>query len=89
MSLLNKILLSCQKATFLVSKQQETSLDLKETLQLKVHLMMCDVCTKWKAQTDTLTKVLKNNSDQVIDPNAALTQEQKQKLSDTIDKYNA
>ncbi|MEY5048265.1 MAG: hypothetical protein RLZZ175_1624 [Bacteroidota bacterium] len=61
MGIVNKILLTCKKASFLVSKKQETKLSFLEHIQLKMHLSVCDMCTKFKIQTDQLSHFIKKH----------------------------
>lgn len=41
---------SCQKASFLMSKQLDTQLSTLEKFSLKVHLMMCKNCGRCNEQ---------------------------------------
>ncbi len=66
MSIFNKIILSCQNATFLVSKKQETKLSFIEEIQLKAHLSICDMCTNFKIQTDALTTSFKKKNNTIV-----------------------
>lgn len=83
MGIVTKILLSCQNATFLVSKKQETKLSFIESIQLKAHLSLCDICSNFKIQTDALTLGLKkkgkimesNKNDDLSDAKKADLQE--------------
>ena len=81
-------MLSCHQATFLVSKKQETKLTIRESIQLNVHLMMCDMCSLWKIQTDSLTEIIRKESGKLEDGAASLTEIQIQKLTDVIDQNN-
>ncbi len=56
MSKLNIIWLSCERATFLMSKKEEGKISLKERLQLRLHLSLCDFCTRFQKQTSFFTK---------------------------------
>lgn len=56
MSKLNIIWLSCKQATFLMSKKEEGKISLKERIQLRLHLSLCDFCTRFKQQTGFFTK---------------------------------
>lgn len=49
------IWLSCERATFLMSKKEEGKLTLKEKLQLKLHLRICDFCTRFQKQVRFFT----------------------------------
>jgi hypothetical protein len=43
--------ISCKKATFLISKKQETKLSLKESIGLRLHLGICGFCNLFQKQT--------------------------------------
>ncbi len=51
--------ISCKKATFLISKKQESKLAIGESLQLFIHLLICDVCKLFKTQTNYLLHNIK------------------------------
>lgn len=51
MSRFRLIWLTCKKATFLVSKKEEGKLTPIESIQLKLHLGICDFCTRFEKQT--------------------------------------
>ncbi|MBC7125640.1 MAG: hypothetical protein H5T24_08430 [Bacteroidales bacterium] len=59
------LFLSCQKATELIEKKFHFKLSLSERIQLKIHKMMCEACTKYEKQSSILDKgisqALKNN----------------------------
>lgn len=59
------LFLSCLKATELIEKKFHFKLSIKEKLQLKMHKMMCEACTKYDKQSSLLergiSKTLKNN----------------------------
>jgi hypothetical protein len=42
---------NCSKATFLISKAQETPLSLRETFLLKLHLAGCSFCRRFRKQS--------------------------------------
>lgn len=55
MSTLRFIWLGCKKATFLMSKQEEGRLTVIEKMQLKLHLCICDFCTRFQKQVKFFT----------------------------------
>ena len=55
MSAFRIIWLSCKKATFLMSKKEEGRLTLKEKIQLRLHLTICDFCTRFQKQVKFFT----------------------------------
>ena len=79
MWILNKMMLGCDQASFLVSKQQETKLSLKEAIQLKMHLMACKMCRHFEDQSQFMQDNMKE---------LACEQDGKQAKMDDVDKNN-
>ena len=50
------LFLSCFKATELIERRLHFTLSFKEKLQLKLHLMMCDACSKYEKQSLIIEK---------------------------------
>jgi len=50
--------LTCQEATYLVSKKQEDSISLQDEQELKQHLEECKSCRLFEKQTDKLVALL-------------------------------
>jgi hypothetical protein len=55
MSAFRFIWLGCKKATFLMSKKEEGRLTVIESIQLKLHLRICDFCTRFQKQAKFFT----------------------------------
>jgi len=49
-------MLSCDKATFLISKEQESEISVIEKIQLKLHLMACKFCKLYKKESSFISK---------------------------------
>ncbi|MEA3443290.1 MAG: hypothetical protein U9R19_01040 [Bacteroidota bacterium] len=58
--LMHILLLSCLKATELIEKKQLFKLSVIESIQLKLHKMMCDACTKYEKQSILIDKGINN-----------------------------
>jgi hypothetical protein len=56
------LFLSCIKATELIEKKLHFKLSFAEKIQLKLHKMMCDACTKYEKQSDVIDKALFNSN---------------------------
>jgi predicted anti-sigma-YlaC factor YlaD len=54
--LLANILTSCEESTFLLSKRQHEKLGLKETVNIKIHLLTCHACRSFVKQINFLSK---------------------------------
>lgn len=48
---MNKLLLSCLRATELIEKKLHFKLSVREKLQLRIHKMMCNACSNYEKQS--------------------------------------
>jgi predicted anti-sigma-YlaC factor YlaD len=53
-------MLNCKEASRLVSESLDRSLDLRERLALKMHLMMCSGCTQFSRQMAHLRAITRS-----------------------------
>ncbi len=83
-----KIMITCYESTYLISKKQEDKLSLAEQLQLSMHLMFCKYCNRFSKQTTLVTKSIKQMNRKMKEQsvNITLTQEQKQKIRNAMNK---
>jgi len=58
---MNKMFLSCLKATELIEKKLLFKLSLTEKIRLTMHKMMCEACTLYEKQTRILDKALEGH----------------------------
>lgn len=56
------LFLSCLKATELIEMRFHFKLSLTERIQLKMHKMMCEACTKYEKQSALLEKSIASSS---------------------------
>jgi hypothetical protein len=60
--LMNKMMLSCEKATLLIEKKSGEKLRSTENFQLKMHTAMCKACKQYQRQSmflnDAITRHL-------------------------------
>lgn len=61
--LMNKLFLSCLKATELIEKKFDIKLSFSERMQLKAHKMMCNACRIYEKQSLVIEKGLKNDNE--------------------------
>lgn len=52
-------MLNCREATQLISKSLDGSLPLSERLAMRIHLMVCDACTRYRAHLRFLRELLR------------------------------
>lgn len=53
---MKKLMINCEKASFLISMQEEKKLTFWERTHLKMHLAMCRFCSAFAKQTLFITK---------------------------------
>lgn len=58
MGTIKRIQYDCRHATYLIEKRQQTSLTLKERVQLFIHLLGCSVCRLFQRQSRAISRVL-------------------------------
>ncbi len=51
------IITNCEKATFLIEKQQASKISFIEMIFLKIHLAVCSVCRIYKKQSFIISQV--------------------------------
>jgi len=57
--LMDYLMLDCKEASFLISKNLDTNISLKEKIQLKSHLLYCDFCNRYHVQSKMIDDILK------------------------------
>ena len=77
-------MISCQKATELISKELEEPLGTKEQLLLKMHLFLCETCELFRRQSALVRKIVQRGKDGQDGP--ALSDEAKEKIRRSINK---
>lgn len=50
------LMISCNKATFLMSKKEEGKLSVIERINLSIHTSMCSLCKRFEKQTSQIGK---------------------------------
>ncbi|MES2890810.1 MAG: hypothetical protein V4725_02330 [Bacteroidota bacterium] len=75
---MKKIILSCKKATFLISLREERKLSLPQRLQLQAHLGVCRFCKLFAHQTHLINISAKHSHEHT---NALLSDERKNKIT--------
>jgi len=83
-SAMHYVMLSCDTATFLITKSDYHKLGCKENLQLRMHLMGCKLCRSFNKQntflSDKLTKI------QEEPPLVEMSSEKKNEIEEILKK---
>jgi len=64
---MNILFLSCLKASALIEKKLHVRLTFQERLQLKMHKMMCEACTRYEQQSILLENGLASQHKRIHD----------------------
>lgn len=67
-------MISCQRATELMSQSRDESLTLKQALELRLHLFICEFCKRFQDQLELIKHALHQQaSSSGEDPDSAPT----------------
>lgn len=55
---MDAIMLSCEEATYLITKSEMTKVGCIKRMQLKMHLAGCELCRRFKIQSDFIDQNL-------------------------------
>ncbi len=86
---IKKIAYNCRQATYLIEKQQISSITLKEKIELKIHLMGCSICKLFQQQSMLINKMAsKHFADQHkhISLDTQFKEDLQQKINDRLHK---
>ncbi|MGY4383986.1 hypothetical protein ACVWYN_001012 [Pedobacter sp. UYP24] len=89
MDSIKKIAYNCRKATFLIEKQQISSITLQEKIELKIHLTGCSICKLFQQQSMLINKMMgKHFADQhkSINLDSQFKAQLQQKINDKLQK---
>lgn len=86
--LMNKVMLSCNKATYLIEIEKYKEISTLEKIQLKMHLKMCAACNRYNIQSkfvDVLIQKISNSPkiDAMVSENTV--RELENKIIDSIE----
>lgn len=84
---MSKKMIACDEATFLISKQKDTKLSLKEWWKLKMHLLTCNICRKYEKDIKTLDQYFKNYNYHKSCSQHKLSESDKYRIKESIREY--
>ena len=83
-------MLSCEQASFLITKSQYENLPLLKKIQLSMHLNMCKPCHIYEKESEYISKAIKTLTlkEEAIPTNKKLPEEVKEKIKIAMGKLN-
>lgn len=81
-------MLSCKEVSQLVSESMDRPVLMSEALEMKMHLIMCKFCSRFKKQLQSIRKTVRENADLIeeVGERAKLCSEAKERLKHLIKK---
>jgi hypothetical protein len=82
-------MISCKKATELISRSQDEELSPQEALSLKIHLFICECCAQFQKHTGILRQVLRRphkSGGEPLDPQHRISESLRKRIKDSIAK---
>jgi hypothetical protein len=86
MGVIKKIQYNCRHATYLIEKRQHTSLNLKERIQLAIHLSGCSVCRLFQRQSRMINRMVKGLFQTSPDTQHKLDEDVKREMQERINE---
>ncbi len=65
---LHRLILPCNEVVKLISEAMDRPLPLGTQLRLRVHLLMCDACARYRQQLQSIRETLRTHPDQLTGP---------------------
>ena len=87
--MMNRLMLSCKKASELIEKGLHFKLTLKERIQLKMHTSVCDACKSFVEDSERFEQAMRIliHSDPVLRNEDRLSNEVRERILQAIKAY--
>jgi hypothetical protein len=78
----------CNEVVKLVSEDMDRPLPLGTRLKLRLHVLICDACRRYRQQLRAIRDALRQNPDRVLgrEPSAGLSPEARERLAQALRK---
>lgn len=84
-NLMDRMMISCDKASYLISKSEEEKLSCREKYHLQVHLMGCKFCRRYKKEIRYMSQAINSFKDSSAF-SGKLSSDKKKDIQDNLDK---
>lgn len=88
---MDAVMLSCEEATFLITKSEMTKVGCLKRMQLRMHLTACEFCRRFKTQSNYINQSLSQlevSEFQESENKKKLPVEKKKELQSLIENQN-
>ncbi|MGB0885433.1 MAG: hypothetical protein ACPGVH_04570 [Chitinophagales bacterium] len=76
-------MINCKKASELVSKKIDRRLSFSEKISLKIHNIICGVCTMFETENQVISECLKKNNKNI----PLINEKKKKEIQEAINNY--
>ncbi len=81
MLIMDKLTPSCGIITHKISKSMDHNISVYERLQIKLHIIGCKICNRYKKQLATINEAFENYAnEETLDQKSTLSDEARQKI---------
>ena len=81
-------MLSCKEASRLISQSLDRRLSWKERFNLRLHLLICDVCKRFSYQLDLMRQAIRQMTSQAeLDEQIKLPEDAKSRIAQAIESH--
>ena len=81
-------MLTCKKTSHLVSEGQERELSLKERINLRLHIWMCNKCRRFERQIVQMRSIMRKDWTQDANPtDKKMPSESHDRIRKTLEKH--
>ena len=84
-NLMDRMMISCDKATYLISKGEEEKLSCTEKFHLQAHLMGCKFCRRYKKEIKYMSQAIDKFKDSTI-ISSKLSMDKKKDIQENLNK---
>jgi len=87
---MDAVMLSCEEATYLITKSEFEKMSCLKRAQLKMHLAGCELCRRFKVQNEIIDRSLKKLEEIKLQQNISVLQlplEKKNEMEKIISNY--
>ena len=88
MRMMNRLMFSCEKVTELVSLSLDQNLPLPQRLKMRMHFVICVLCSRYREQIAFLRTALRSHADRLEDqatpPPTGLSHQARERIKSTL-----
>ena len=87
---MNHWMFNCKKVTYMVSESLDRELPLVQRMGIRMHLLMCKFCSRFRKQMLALSKISKylDIQEAQLEPSVALSPEARSRINQALQQHD-